>query len=135
MTGNSARMMPVVILLVAAAMQAQAQTQAQRFPAFDPERIFMLGDADLDVRLSLDEYRDFLPSSPRMKDAAAIEPKFRRLDAARDEFLSLAEYHKSFAQRPGGTAVKPGSPEETPQDARTLGAAITLEQERFARGP
>src|SRR5947209_4883173 len=54
MTGFSARMMPVVVLLLAAPMQAPAQAQAQRFPAFDPERIFMLGDADLDGRLSLD---------------------------------------------------------------------------------
>ncbi len=100
MTGFSARAMAVVVLLLAA--PAQAQTQAQRFPAFDPERIFMLGDADLDGRLSLDEYRDFLRSSPRMKNAAAaIEPLFRRLDADRDGFLSLAEYRKSFPQRPG----------------------------------
>jgi Ca2+-binding EF-hand superfamily protein len=111
MTGFSARTMPVVILLFAVPMQAQTQKQAQRFPAFDPERIFMLGDADLDGRLSLDEYRDFLRSSPRMRDAmATIEPMFRRLDADRDEFLSMAEYRKSFPRRPGGTAAKPDSP-------------------------
>jgi Ca2+-binding EF-hand superfamily protein len=85
--------MPVVVLLLAAPIQARAQ--AQRFPAFDAERIFMLGDADLDGRLSLDEYREFLRSSPRMKNAVAeIEPMFRRLDADRDGFLSLAEYGK-----------------------------------------
>ena len=42
----------------------RASAQAQRFPAFDPERIFVLGDADLDGRLSLDEYRDFLRPRP-----------------------------------------------------------------------
>ena len=88
--------------------RAQTQKQPQRFPAFDPERIFMLGDADLDGRLSLDEYRDFLRSSPRMRDAApaTIEPMFRRLDADRDGFLSLAEYRKSF---PRGPAARPRS--------------------------
>ena len=133
MTGFSARVMPVVVLLLAAA--ARAQAQAQRFPAFDPERIFMLGDADLDGRLSLDEYRDFLRSSPRMRDAAAtIEPMFRRLDADRDGFLSLAEYRKSFPQRPGGAAAKPGAPKEKPPGAAAAEAGITPEQERILRG-
>jgi hypothetical protein len=68
-------MMPVIILLVAIPIQAQTQKQAQRLPAFDPERIFMLADADLDGQLSLDEYRDFLRSSPRMKDAVARTPR------------------------------------------------------------
>ena len=132
MTGFSARMMPVVILLLAAPTLAQTQKQPQRFPAFDPERIFMLGDADLDGRLSLDEYRDFLRSSPRMKNAAAaIEPMFRRLDADRDGFLSLAEYRKSFPQRPGGAAAKPGTPKEKPPGAAAPEAGITPEQERF----
>src|SRR5271167_2200432 len=132
MTGFSSRVMSVVVLLLAAPTQAQTQTQAQRFPAFDPERIFMLADADLDGRLSLDEYRDFLRSSPRMKDAAAtIEPMFRRLDADRDGFLSLAEYRKSFPRRPGGAPAKPGAPKETPPGARAAGVAITPEQERF----
>ena len=58
MTRFSERVMPVLVLLLAAA--TRGQTQRQRFPAFDPERIFMMGDADLDGRLSLDEYRDFL---------------------------------------------------------------------------
>jgi Ca2+-binding EF-hand superfamily protein len=92
----SARMMPVVVLLLVAPTQAQTK----QFPAFDPERIFMLGDADLDGRHSLDEYRDFLRSSARMKGAAAtIERSFRRLDVDRDGFLSLAEYRKSFQRR------------------------------------
>ena len=114
MTGFSARVVPVIVLLLA----GRAAAQAQRLPAFDPERIFILGDADLDGRLSLDEYRDFLRSSPRMKDAAAtIEPMFRRLDADRDGFLSLSEYRKSFPPRPGGAAAKPEAPKETPPDA------------------
>ena len=78
MAGSSLRVVPVLVLLLA----GQAAAQAQRFPAFDPERIFILGDADLDGRLSLEEYRDFLLSSPRMRNAAAtIEPMFRRIDA------------------------------------------------------
>ena len=111
----------------------RARTQAQRFPAFDPERIFMLGDADLDGRLSLDEYRDFLRSSPRMKNAAAtIEPMFRRLDADRDGFLSLAEYRKSFPQRPGGAPAKPDAPKEKPTGRGGIAeVGITPEQEQF----
>jgi hypothetical protein len=130
MTGFSARVMPLVVLLLAA--PTRAQTQAQRFPAFDPERIFMLGDADLDGRLSLDEYRDFLRSSPRMKGAAsAIEPMFRRLDADRDGFLSLAEYRKSFPQRPGGAPAKSVAPKEKPPGAAAPEVGITPEQGHF----
>ncbi len=139
-----ARVMPVLVLLLMAPLQAQTQTtpkttaktpaktptQAQRFPPFDPERIFMLGDADLDGRLSLDEYRDFLRSSPRMKVAAAIEPMFRRLDTDRDGFLSLAEYRKSFPQRPGGAPAKTAAPKEEPPGTAP-GVGITPEQERF----
>jgi Protein of unknown function (DUF1549)/Protein of unknown function (DUF1553)/Planctomycete cytochrome C/EF hand len=130
MTGFSARVMPVLVLLLAAS--TRGQTQAQRFPAFDPERIFMMGDADLDGRLSLDEYRDFLRSSPRMRNAAAtIEPMFRRLDADRDGFLSLAEYRKSFPQRPGTPPAKPGTPKEKPPAAAAPEVGITPEQEQF----
>ena len=132
MTGFAARMMAGVMLLLAALIHADAQTQPRRFPPFDPERIFMLGDADLDGRLSLDEYRDFLRSSPRMKDTVAtIEPMFRRLDADRDGFLSMAEYRKSFPRRPGGTAAKPDPPKEGPHDVKTFEVAITPEQEQF----
>ena len=107
-----------------AARRPGQRPQAQRFPAFDPERIFVLGDADLDGRLSLDEYRDFLRSSPRMRNAAAtIEPMFRRLDTDRDGFLSLAEYRKSFPQRPGGAAAKPDAPKEKPPGAAAPEAA------------
>ena len=129
MTGFSARWVPVIVLLLA----GQAAAQTQRFPAFDPERIFVLGDADLDGRLSLDEYRDFMRSSPRMRSAAAatIEPMFRRIDTDRDGFLSLSEYRKSFPQRPGGAAARPDAPKEKPPGADIPGAAITPEQERF----
>jgi hypothetical protein len=134
MLGFSARAVPVLILLLAAAAPAQAPkpAQAQRFPAFDPERIFMLGDADLDGRLSLDEYRDLLRSSPRMKAAAGtIEPLFRRLDTDHDGFLSLSEYRKSFPPRPGGPPAKPEAPKEGPPAAGAAEAAITPEQEAF----
>jgi hypothetical protein len=131
MPGFAARVMPTVLLLLAAPAQAQTQTQAQRFPPFDPERIFMLGDADLDGRLSLEEYRDFLRSSPRMKNAAAIEPMFRRLDANRDGFLSLSEYRKSFPQQRGGPTRR-DAPKEAPTAAATVPAsAITEAQEQF----
>ncbi len=128
MTGFSVRMLPVLVLLLA----GQAAAQAQRFPAFDPEPIFILGDADLDGRLSLDEYRDFLRTSPRMRDAAdTIEPMFRRLDADHDGFLSLSEYRKSFPQRPGGAAARPDSPKEKPSGANDAEAPISPEQEQF----
>jgi hypothetical protein len=134
--------MMMVVLLLAVTMpdrkQAQAQTTTQtktqppRFAAFDPERIFMLGDADLDGRLSLDEYREFLRSSPRMKNAAAsIEPLFRRLDTDRDGFLSLAEYRKSFSPRPGGAPAIADATTRKLSDTAPHEAAITPEQEQF----
>ncbi len=140
MMGFSMRMMPVVLLLLASPIQAQTQKQtpkkaqapAQRFAPFDPERIFMLGDADLDGRLSLDEYRDFLRSSPRMRDAAAatIEPMFRRLDTDRDGYLSLSEYRKSFPQRPGGEREKTAAQKAKPP-ATAPEPLITPQQEQF----
>src|SRR5580765_1565831 len=95
MTGFSARLVPVLVLLLAGAATARAQR-----PVFDLERFFMLADADLDGRLSLDEFRELYRSVPRMRDAA-IEPLFRRLDVDRDGFLSLAEFRKAFPARPG----------------------------------
>lgn len=122
MTGNSARAVLVLVLLMA------VEARAQRPPAFDPERIFILGDADLDGRLSLEEYRDFLRSAPRMKNAGAtVEPMFRRLDTDGDGFLSLSEYRKSFPQRPVVAAVKPDVPKESPP----VEIAITPEQTTF----
>jgi hypothetical protein len=109
---------------------------AQR-PIFDAERVLSFGDADLDGRLSLDEYRDMVRNSPRMRDAAAtIEPLFRRLDTDGDGFLSLAEYRKSFPQRPGGAPAGPGSPQEKPSASQAevaIGAAdaISPQQEEF----
>jgi cytochrome c553 len=134
MSGFSARFFVAIILLFA----GQSVAQVQRFPAFDPERIFMLGDADLDGKLSLDEFRELYRFSPRMKDAAAtIEPLFRRLDSDRDGFVSLREYRKAFPGRPGGTAVKPNSVKEKQPGtgdvglSATEGASITPAQERF----
>ncbi len=125
----------LLVLLLAgradAQAQARAQGKAQRFPVFDPERIFMMGDADLDGRLSLDEYRDQLRAFPRMRAAAnTIEPMFRRLDADHDGFLSLSEYRKVFQRRPGG------APAAALADANRSGPgarsrALTPEQERF----
>ncbi|MGP0063271.1 MAG: DUF1553 domain-containing protein [Isosphaeraceae bacterium] len=126
MPGFSSRVMAVVVLLLA------AQAHGQQFPAFDPERIFMMGDGDLDGRLSLDEYRDFLRSSPRMRNAsAAIEPMFRRLDVDRDGFLSLAEYRKSFPRRPDGAPAKSGATKEKPSGTVAPDVGFTPEQERF----
>jgi hypothetical protein len=119
---------PLLVLLLA----GRTSAQAQRFPAFDPERFFILGDADLDGRLSLDEYRDFLRTAPRMKDAAAtIEPMFRRLDADRDGFLSLSEYRKSFPQRPDRAAAKPDAPKDEPPGEDAPEASITPKQQKF----
>ncbi|MFN0019884.1 MAG: DUF1549 domain-containing protein [Pirellulaceae bacterium] len=125
MTSFSMRAMPAIFLLLAASALAQ-------FPAFDPERIFMLGDADLDGRLSLDEYRDFLRSGPRMRDnAAAIDPLFKRLDTDRDGFLSLGEYGKSFPARRGGPPPRPRMLKENPPGAGAADEPITPEQEQF----
>ena len=52
MAGSALRVVLVLLLIGGAA------AQAQRSPAFDPERIFAFGDTDLDGRLSLEEYRD-----------------------------------------------------------------------------
>ncbi|HEV3338753.1 MAG TPA: DUF1549 domain-containing protein [Pirellulales bacterium] len=126
------RFLPRVVLLLLLLLPGQAF--AQRFPAFDAERILSFGDADLDGRLSLDEYRDLIRNSPRMKDAAAtIEPLFRRLDTDGDGFLSLSEYRKSFPPRPGG----PVGPQEKPSASEAEGTVaapvtpITPEQERL----
>jgi hypothetical protein len=128
MTGFLARVVPVIVLLLA----GRAAAQAQRFPAFDPERIFILGDADLDGRLSLEEYRDFLRSSPRMRGSAAtIEPMFRRLDGDRDGFLSLSEYRTSFPERSGGAAARPDISKEKDPGADTPDAPVTPEQVEF----
>jgi Protein of unknown function (DUF1553)/Protein of unknown function (DUF1549)/Planctomycete cytochrome C/EF hand len=128
-------MMPVILMLI---LLMPAQAAAQRFPAFDPERIFAFGDTDLDGRLSLEEYREQLRASPRMKGAAAtIEPLFRRLDKDRDGFLSLAEYRLSFPPRPAGAATKAATSKVTRPDVPVPSAdehtqgPITPDQERF----
>ena len=126
MAGSALRVVLVLLLIGGAA------AQAQRSPAFDPERIFILGDADLDGRLSLEEYRDFLRSSPRMRNAAAtIEPMFRRIDVDGDGFISLSEYRKSFPKSPGAAAAKPDPPKEKPPGVDAVDAAITPEQVEF----
>ena len=56
---------------------------------------------------------------------------FRRLDADRDGFLSLAEYRKSFPQRPGTPPAKPGTPKEKPSFVAVPEVGITTEQEQF----
>jgi Protein of unknown function (DUF1553)/Protein of unknown function (DUF1549)/Planctomycete cytochrome C/EF hand len=128
MAGSPLRVVLVLVLL----LTGPAAAQAQRPPAFDPERIFILGDADLDGRLSLEEYRDFLRSSPRMRNGAAtIEPMFRRIDADRDGFLSLSEYRKSFPKSSDGAAARPDAPKEKPPGADTVDPAITPEQQEF----
>ena len=123
-------MVPTFILVLALA----AANHAQQFPAFDPERIFMFGDADLDGRLSLEEFRELYRASPRGKNAgAAIEPLFQRLDVDRDGFLSVREYRKLFSGRP----TRPGNEKEKrPEKDEGKGtiaekAAVTPEQTRF----
>ena len=134
MAGPSLRVVLVLVLLLA----GDATAQNRRFPAFDPERIFAFGDTDLDDRLSLDEYREQLRSSPRMKNAiATIEPLFRRLDTDHDGFLSLPEYSRSFRQGGRDAVVKSDNPRPkeagmaTPATVAGPAAPMTLEEERF----
>jgi hypothetical protein len=134
--------LPQVALLLILVLAGPAL--AQRFPAFDAERFLSLGDADLDGRLSLDEYRDFLRNAPRIRGASeAIEPMFRRLDTDGDGFLSVSEYRNSFPRRPGVAPGKTsGSKENQPASERpptitmpaeqtTVEQAITPEEEKF----
>jgi len=133
MTGSP----PRAILLLAFIFLQQAETQAQRPAAFDPERGFQLGDADLDGFLSLDEYRDQLRSSRRRRNSSTpIEAIFRRFDRDRDGLLSLSEYRRIFVTRPGdGTAQRgvPGASRVEPVDAPTSAPdpPVTPEQEEF----
>jgi hypothetical protein len=133
MAGSTVRVAFVLVLFAV----GQAAAQNRRFPAFDPERIFALGDTDLDDRLSLDEYRELLRSAPRMKNATAtIEPLFRRLDLDQDGFLSLPEYSRSFRQGPRDGVVKPDTPKAiesaSAAPAVALNAApLTLDEETF----
>ena len=127
--------MPAILMVM---LLVPGQATAQRGPAFDPERIFAFGDTDLDGRLSLEEYREQLRASPRMKNAAAsIEPLFRRLDKDRDGFLSLPEYRTGFPQRPGGPATNPGTSKEkrptaaAPRVDPSTNGPITPDQEKF----
>jgi hypothetical protein len=55
----SNRAIAVVLMLIVV-----SPLQAQQMPAFDPERIFMLGDADLDGMLTRDEYTELLRGAP-----------------------------------------------------------------------
>jgi hypothetical protein len=128
---------PAILMLM---LLVPGPAKAQRGPVFDPERIFAFGDTDLDGKLSLEEYREHLRASPRMKNAAAtIEPLFRRLDKDRDGFLSLAEYRTSFPQRPGRPTTKPGTSKSKDQRPEANGpkanvptaGPITSDQERF----
>jgi hypothetical protein len=52
MTGSSARLLPVLVLLPG----GHGVNLAQQFPVFDPERFLMLGDASLDGRLAFAEF-------------------------------------------------------------------------------
>ena len=127
--------MPAILMLM---LLLPGRATAQRSPAFDPERIFAFGDTDLDGRLSLEEYREQLRASPRMKNAAAtIEPLFRRLDRDRDGFLSLPEYRMAFPQRPGGPTTKQGTSNQTqpaaaaPTADESTTGPIPLDQQKF----
>ena len=128
MTGFSAR----VIRWSSCCWRAGQQAQTQRFPAFDPERIFMLGDADLDGRLSLDEYRDFLRTSPRMRNAAAHDradvPPARRGSRRVPLAGGVPQVVPAEARRRGREA---GRTEGEAAGAATPEVAITPEQEQF----
>ena len=113
-----------------ASTSGRISAQTSRTFVFDPERIFILGDADLDGRLSLDEYQDFLRAFPRMnRPTVAAESMFRGIDANHDNYISLSEYRKSFPPGPGAS-VKPNDPREKPA-AVDSAVAITPDQEKF----
>src|SRR5947209_7490740 len=84
-------------LLVAALVAARGQQPG----APDPERVFSLGDTDLDGKLSPDEFRELLRNGPRLKNAPAkkaffpnLDALYQRLDVDRDGSLTLAEYRQ-----------------------------------------
>ena len=88
----------------------------QQRPVIDAERAFAAGDADLDGRLSFEEYREQIRNGPMQKKAALkpalktnpamAESLFRRFDTDSDSYLTLAEYRKLFAVRAGGMLGK-----------------------------
>lgn len=89
------RFAPIVLMV----MLANIALSQQRFN-FDPERFFILGDADIDGRMSLQEYQEFMKQSPRFRgDPEGIKRFFQRIDTDGNGFLSLSEYIKTFAQR------------------------------------
>ncbi len=103
-----------------------SELPAQQRPRFDPEQFLMLGDADLDGQLSLDEYKELLRNSPFARNAStSIEPMFRRLDSNQNGVLSVAEYSRSF---PPGRGSSP-DPRPDPSGAET-DAGIDLVQAR-----
>jgi len=117
----TARLLPVIVFVL-----ATTPVPAQQTFRFDPERLFNLGDADIDGRLSADEYLEFMKRSPRFRGGAAgIRRYFDRLDRNRDGFLSLGEYLTSFPDRRTDPARPTDQPTETPP------ARITPEQETF----
>ena len=124
------RWMPLILLLPAA--MASGRASGQPFPVFDPERIFMTGDADLDGQLSLAEYREFLRSIPRMRTPlSGIDAMFERFDMDQDGFLSLAEYRKSFPARRPVTPRTPVNTAEPQPEADENQKELTPEQLTF----
>lgn len=123
--------------LGAAVLGTLATALAQQLPAIDPERAFATSDADLDGRLTLDEFREQARISPRLKNLPGqVEPLFRRFDADGDGALTLGEYRKLFALRPGGVPKASGaSPKRrsttAEQAAPSADAALTPEQVAF----
>jgi cytochrome c553 len=120
-----------------AALGNLATALAQQFPAIDPERAFATSDADLDGRLTLDEFREQARNSPRLKNLPGqVEPLFRRFDADGDGALTLGEYRKLFALRQGSMpkagAAGAKRPSTTPVQAlQNADAALTPEQVAF----
>ncbi|MDX2036806.1 MAG: DUF1553 domain-containing protein [Isosphaeraceae bacterium] len=137
-------------LLAIAVVSAQGQLPG----AAEPERAFANGDANLDNRLSLDEFKDLLRSIPRkgaMPKAAAglVDTAFQRLDADRDGKLTLAEFSKGGGLRPGavggpggfgpfakgGLAKKRPTPDAKPAARPNVASApekpLTPEQTKF----
>lgn len=122
------RWVTVLILFLVSGSAAEAQ---QRAPVFDAEHIITFGDADLDGRLSREEYRDFMRSSPRGRmEPDAIDSLFRRLDTDRDGFLSATEFGRSFRRPPDRPAAGPMAA-EVPGEIAAFVDVMTPEQEHF----
>ncbi len=111
--------------------QENAAEKRQR----NPERAFQIGDADLDGRLSREEYRALTAYAPRLKASPQMAERiFTRLDTNRDGFLTRAEYAKIVELRPlmpGPNAPSPAKKARKAAPTAKADAPNTPEQVAF----